>query len=159
MGRKHRYIKLTEPERAALEAAHKKGETHDYRTRCHCILLSNEAWKMEELSDFFKVNRRTISAWMTRYETEGLKGLEIRDGRGRKLKLNIENPSHVELVKKSLKKECRGIKQLRQDVEEQLNTSIGATTLRDFLKALVTDSDDSGTASNPNRIQGRWVKK
>ena len=63
------------------------------------------------------------------------------------------------MVKDGLAKENRSIRRLRQEMESKLGTSIGDTTLRDFLKVLVTDIDDFDTVSNPSRIQGRWMKK
>ena len=159
MGRKKRYSILTSEQKAALELGYKKGATHDNRSRCHCILLSSEKWSVDQLITFFEVSRLTIYNWFNRYESEGIVGLKIRSGRGRKRKLDIDNADHVKAVKSGLAKENRSIKQLREELESKYKTTIGDTTLRDFLKVLVTDTDASGSASNPNRIQGRWVKK
>ena len=101
---------------------------------------------MGELMDFFQITRVTLTQWFDRYEAEGPKGLKIRPGRGRKRKLDIDNEDHVKEVKSSLKKENRSLKQLRQDLESKYGTPIGDTTLRRFLKDLVTDTDVSGTA-------------
>lgn len=158
MGKK-RYIKLTEEEQVVLEQGYKRGQTHDYRNRCHCILLSSQGWSVGTLSDFLKVSQLTIYNWFNRYEQEGIQGLRIRSGRGRKRKLDVNNSAHVKAVKAGLAKENRSIKQLKEELESQLGTSLGDTTLRDFLKVLVTDIDASDSVSNPSRIQGRWVKK
>lgn len=159
MSRKKRYIELSLSEKVALENAHKGGVSHDYRQRCHCILLSAEGWTVKELSVFFRVSSLSIYKWFNRYETEGLEGLLIRPGRGRKRKLNIENQAHVAAVKRGLAKENRSIKELKEELELELGTTIGATTLRDFLKSLVTDTDAFDTASNLGRTQGKWVKR
>lgn len=146
MGRKKRYIKLTAEQKVALELEYKTGHSHDYRSRCHCILLSATGWSMDELMDFFQVTRVTLTQWFDRYESKGPEGLKIRPGRGRKRKLDIDNADHVNQVKSSLKKENRNLNQLRQDLESKYDTTIGDTTLRRFLKALVTDTDASDTA-------------
>jgi len=159
MSRKKRYIKLTPEQKAALELAYKRGSTHDYRNRCHCILLSSQNWSVKQLSEFFRVSQLSVYKWFNRYEAEEIEGLQIRPGRGRKRKLDVDNSDHVKAVKAGLAKENRSIKQLREDLESKLGTSIGDTTLRDFLKVLVTDTDASDYASNPSRIQGRWLKK
>lgn len=159
MSRKKRYVKLTAEQKDALELAYKTGQTHDFRQRCHCILLSAQNWSVQDLAIFFKVSQLSIYKWFNRYESEGLSGLQIRSGRGRKRKLDIDNSDHVKAVRASLAKENRSIRQLREDLASKLGTSIGDTTLRDFLKDLVTDTDASDSASNPSRIQGRWVKK
>ena len=159
MARKKRYIELSLEQKTALEIGYKSGPSHDYRSRCQCILLSSEGWSVNELMDFFKVSRLSIYTWFNRYEEEGIDGLKIRPGRGRKRKLDVDNAEHVASVKAGLKKENRSIKQLREELESKLGTTIGNTTLRDFLKVLVTDTDASDSALNPNRTQGRWVKK
>lgn len=156
---KKRYIELTAEQKAALELAYKNGTTHDFRSRCHCILLSAQKWQVKQLSTFFEVTDQSILQWFNRFEAEGIEGLRIRPGRGRKRKLDIDNEDHVKAVKVGLAKENRSIKQLRQDLESKLGTPVGDTTLRDFLKVLVTDTDASDSASNPSRMQGRWVKR
>lgn len=159
MSRKKRYIQLSLEQKAALEKAYKTGHSHDYRNRCHCILLSSQNWSVKELSTFFKVSQLSVYKWFNRYQAEGIDGLQIRPGRGRKRKLDVDNLDHVKAVKAGLAKENRSIRQLREDLESKLGTSIGDTTLRDFLKVLVTDTDASDSVSSPSRIQGRWVKK
>lgn len=123
------------------------------------MLLSSEEWSVDQLMEFFEVSRLSIYNWFNRYENEGIDGLKIRSGRGRKRKLDIDNSEHVASVKAGLAKENRSIKQLRQELESKYNTAISDTTLRDFLKVLVTDTDASDSASNPSRTQGRWIKK
>lgn len=159
MSRKNRYIQITSEQKAALEKGHKTGPSHDYRSRCHCILLSAQKWSVKELKAFFKVSSLSIYKWFNRYEQEGIQGLQIRPGRGRKRKLDINNSDHVKTVKAGLAKENRSIKQLREELESKYGTPIGDTTLRDFLKVLVTDIDVSDSVLNPNRTQGRWMKK
>lgn len=159
MGRKNKHIQLTLEQKAALEKGYKTGPSHNFRKKCHCILLNSQQWTVDSLEDFFGVDKQSIYDWLRRYETEGITGLKIRSGRGRKRKLDIDNSTHVELVKDGLAKENRSIRKLRQDLESKLGTTIGDTTLRDFLKVLVTDTADFDTASSPSRIQGRWVKK
>lgn len=159
MSGKKRYVELNSEQKVALELAYKNGTTHDFRSRCHCILLSAQKWQVKQLATFFGVTNQSILQWFKRFESEGVEGLHIRAGRGRKRKLDIDNEDHVEAVKVGLAKENRSIKQLRQDLESKLGTPIGDTTLRDFLKVLVTDTDASDSASNPSRMQGKWVKK
>lgn len=159
MSRKKRFIELNSEQKIVLELGYKKGHSHDFRSRCHCILLSSEEWSVNELMEFFEVSRVSIYNWFNRYESEGIQGLKIRSGRGRKRKLDIDNSEHVNTVKTELAKENRSLKQLRQELESKYNTTLSRTTLHSFLKVLVTDIDDSDSASNPSKIRGRWVKK
>jgi len=159
MSRKKRYIELNSEQKVALELGFKKGHSHDFRSRCHCILLSSEEWSVNELMEFFEVSRLSIYNWFNRYQSEGIDGLKVRSGRGRKRKLDLDNSELVKTVKSELAKENRSLKQLRKELESKYNTTISRTTLHSFLKVLVTDTDVSDSASNPNRIRGRWLKK
>ena len=160
MSRRKRYIEsLTIEQKEELEQGYKKGATHDFRLRCQSILLSYRGKSVPELQELLGVTYQSLYAWFNRWESEGIEGLKIRPGRGRKPKLSIENIDHVKTVKQALKKENRTLNQLRQDVEAKIGQSISKSTLRSFLKDLITDTAASDSASNPSRMQGRWVKK
>lgn len=160
MSRRKRYIEsLTADQQKTLEEGYKHGKTHDFRLRCHCILLSAQGKSVPELKALFEVSHYTIYKWFNRFESEGVSGLKIRSGRGRKRKLDIDNKEHVQLVKKGLSKENRSVQQLRQALANNDQIEVSDSTLRNFLKDLVTDTDDFDSASNPSKIRGRWVKK
>lgn len=160
MSRRKRYIeKLTVAQEQVLQSGYKKGTSHDFRLRCQSILLSAQGMSIPQIREFLQVTNQSIYAWFNRWESEGIEGLKIRSGRGRKPKLDPTNKEHVQIVKKAIKRENRNLKQLRQDIEAKIGEPISNTTLRDFLKDLVFDIDASGSASNPSRIHGRWVKK
>ena len=143
MSRKKRYIEsLTAAQISALEKGFKYGSTHHYRCRCQCILMSYQGKTVGELSAFYQKSYHTIYSWFNRWESEGIKGLEIRSGRGRKRKLDFDNSDHVKQVKKSLETENRNLNQLKNDLEEQLGLQLSKSSLRRFLKRLVTDTSD-----------------
>lgn len=102
--KQRRYIKLTEEEHSALSLAYKKGDKHHYRERCYAILLSHEGRSIYEISDLLHKQPASIRAWFNRWESEGLKGLEIQKGRGAKPKLRPDDLAVVEAVKKSGRK-------------------------------------------------------
>ena len=147
MSRKKRYIEnLTADQISALENGFKYGETHHYRSRCQCILLSYQGKSVPELCEFYQKSNLTIYNWFNRWESEGLQGLEIRSGRGRKRKLDFDNSDHVEQVKQSLEVENRSLKQLQSDLESKLGFKTSRSSLRRFLKRLVTDTSDLESA-------------
>jgi transposase len=49
----------------------------------------------------FEVRTRTIYTWMNSWESEGIYGLMIHPGRGRKPKLSITDDNLVEHIKKN----------------------------------------------------------
>lgn len=143
MSRKTRHIEnLTAEDKEVLREGYKNGEAHHFRKRCHCILLSYEGRTVPELKELFEVRNNTIYEWFDRWEDEGIAGLQIRSGRGRKRKLNFENEYHVEQMQKSLSKENRNLNQLKEDLESKLGYPISKVSLRRFLKKLVTDTSD-----------------
>lgn len=147
MSRKKRYIEnLTSGEVELLESGFKNGKTHHYRMRCQCILLSYQGKSVPALCDLYKKSHLTIYNWFNRWESEGIEGLEIRSGRGRKRKLDFDNSNHIKEVKKSLSIENRNLNQLKNDLETKLKLEISKSSLRRFLKRLVTDIKDLESA-------------
>ena len=147
MSRKKRYIQnLTAEEISLLNDGFKNGLTHHYRTRCQCILLSFEGNSVADLRQFYEVSQLTIYTWFNRWESQGIEGLQIRPGRGRKRKLDFDNSDHVKEVKQSLKVENRNLNQLKNDLETKLSIEISKSSLRRFLKKLVTDTNDLESA-------------
>lgn len=160
MSRKKRYIEnLTAEQEQELEQGYKYGSSHDFRQRCYSILLSAQGKSVPEIKALLKVTHQSIYSWFNRWESQGIQGLKIRSGRGRKRKLDIDNTDHQQVVKQALKKENRSAKQLRQAIESKLGQSISDSTMRNFLKDLVTDTAASDSVLSPSRTQGRWLKK
>ncbi|MCP4523830.1 MAG: helix-turn-helix domain-containing protein, partial [Candidatus Gracilibacteria bacterium] len=83
-----RYISLTEGEELTLEKGHKHHLSKDFRNRCQALLMSYRGIQVKHISSIFQVRTRTIYTWMDRWESEGISGLMIRSGRGRKPKLS-----------------------------------------------------------------------
>lgn len=98
-----RYLSLTASEYAAVENAYKTGIKHHFHERCHAILLSHARYSIGDISTMLNKQYETIRGWFNRWQTGGLKGLEIQSGRGIKPKLSLSNPELVELVKKKSK--------------------------------------------------------
>ena len=143
MSRRKRYIEnLTAEQDQALQKGYKNGHSHDFRLRCRCILLSAQGKSVPELKALLGISHLTVYNWFNRWESEGIEGLKIRPGRGRKRKLDFDNEEHVKVVKASLKQENRNLNQLKMDLESSLGFEISKITLRRFLKRLVTDTND-----------------
>ncbi len=96
-----RYMKLTPAERITLQEAYANHSSKDFRSRCQSILLSSHGLPVKQIASIFEVRTRTIYTWMDRWESEGICGLMIRTGRGRKPTLSLTDRNLVELIKKS----------------------------------------------------------
>ena len=152
---KTRIIELTDEQRAALEKGYRKGKNHAFRLRCQMILLKSEKRSSVEIAQIPGCCEVVINNWLTRFEQEGIQGLQTRAGRGRKPKLSTQNPVHLQKVKTEIASHPQSVKTVVAKLEEELDLQMHPDTLKRFLKRLVTDSADSGGASN----QGRWQMK
>ena len=143
MSRKKRYLKkLTEEQKSSLEKGYKTGKTHLFRTKCRCILLSSQGKSVPELEQILEFSSHSIYKWFTLWETQGLLGLKLKPGRGRKPKLSVDNIQQVKQVKKALKKDAQKLDQLLDELEQVHQIHMSKRTLQRFLKSLVTDGSE-----------------
>ena len=143
MGRKSKYIKnLTEAEKLSLHKGYTYGRLALYRRKCHCILLSEKGKNATELSEFFEVSRQSILTWLHLWEKEGLSGLKLKPGRGRKPKLDKEKKKHVKVVKKLIENEPKNLLRVVAQIESELDIRVSKKTLQRFLKNLNINGND-----------------
>jgi transposase len=152
---KTKVIELTTEQRAALEKGYRRGISHAFRMRCQMVLLKSEQRSSLEVSNILGCCEMVVNSWLSRYEEEGIKGLETRPGRGRKPKLSTQNPLHLQTVKAKIARHPQSVKTVVAKLEEELNVAMHPDTLKRFLKKLVIASVASGRVSN----QGRWQMK
>jgi transposase len=77
-----RYIKLEPSARQELKKIYHTHAKSHVRQRAHCLLLSDKGKSVPTLADTFFTRTHTVRGWFYRWEAEGFKGLEIRQGRG-----------------------------------------------------------------------------
>ena len=139
MSRKKRFIeKLTEAQKSALEKGYRTGKSHLYRRKCHCILLSHERNTVKELATFFKVSQHSIYKWFNLWEDKGLKGLELKPGRGRPPKLKSTDEEQVKQVKTLVKNEPKNLNRVVGQIKSEMHIDLSKKTLQRFLKNLNT---------------------
>lgn len=144
MGRKSKFIeKLTEEQKSSLQNGYSQGESPLYRRKCHAILQSNAGKSAIDLASFFQVNKRTVLNWFNLWEKEGLEGLKLKEGRGRKPKLKTDDFEHVAIVKKLISNENQNLTKVRGQVITELGIEVSKKTLKRFLKNLNTAGNDS----------------
>lgn len=139
MGRKSKHIEnLTEEQKSSLKSGYTYGESPKYRRRCHCILLNHSGKTAKELSTFFDVDVQSIQTWIKLWERQGIEGLKLQPGRGRKPKLKTEKQEHVETVKALIENEPKNLNRVTVQIEEELGIEVSKRTLKRFLKNLNT---------------------
>jgi transposase len=151
---KTRIIELTAEQRTALEHGYRKGRNHAFRMRCQMMLLKSEKRSSLDVSNILGCCEVVINRWLNRYQEHGLKGLETRAGRGRKPKLSVQNPVHLQRVKAEIAKHPQSVKTVIAKLEEDLNVPMHPDTLKRFLKRLVIASVASERVSN----HGKWQR-
>lgn len=145
MSRKKRFIEnLTEEEKSSLEQGYKHGNSHTYRCRCRCILLSHQGWECGELAVHFDTNLVTIYSWMNRWENGGMSAMSDKPGRGRKPILDASQNNHVEVVIDAVDESPSNLNKVLATVKEELGAEVSKKTLKRFLKNLSEDGSGSG---------------
>lgn len=128
---KIKVIDLTKEQRLELENGYKNGKSHPFRQRCQIILLKSEKRTSVEIESILGCCEMVINNWLKRYESEGLKGLQTRAGRGRKAILQAVD---LEQVKAAVKENRQRISQARAELEESLGKEFSMNSLKRFLK-------------------------
>ncbi len=114
---KIKVIELTKAQREELENGYRNGQTHSYRQRCQMVLLKSEKRTSVEVVGILGGCEMTVNNWLARYQSEGIKGLQTRPGRGRKA---ILQAADLEAVKRAVKQSRQRVSQARLELEESL---------------------------------------
>jgi len=84
---KRRYLELNESQRVELERARDQHATAYMREKAGALQKIAAGQSAHAVAETGLLKRRgsgTLYAWLDRFEAEGLSGLEVRAGRGRK---------------------------------------------------------------------------
>ena len=138
-----RFITLDVAERTTLEAGRHHHPQHQFRARCHGLLLSADGHAVSAVMQVLDVNRATVYAWFNRWETGGLAGLANAAGQGRPPVLTAADTAQV---KAAVAQNRQQLKEVRASLRQELNKEFSATTLKRFLKNLAGRGDGFATA-------------
>lgn len=133
-------IELNDNQRQELENGYRNGKSHSFRTNCHLVLLKSEGRKSTEIASFLGITEQKVNRWLWRYKVEGIKGLEIRQGRGRP---SILQTTDTESVKAAVQKHRQRISQAKFELEKSLGKEFSNKTLERFLKNLTAAINES----------------
>lgn len=75
-----------------LEDLHRTGRSHRVRQRAHTVLLSAQAYTLDQIADILRVDRDAVSRTLDRWEAGGVTALEEghRPGRPPKVDTALE---------------------------------------------------------------------
>ena len=131
---KTKIITLTAEQRAELEHGYHQGKTHGFRWRCQVILLKSEKRTSLEITEILGGCEMTINNWLKRYQKDGIRGLEVAPGRGRKSILKAED---LPTVQEKVKQARQRLSLAKAELEQTLEKPFSLPTLKRFLKKTV----------------------
>lgn len=130
-----RYMEnITDQQRQELSQVQRDSKSYQERNRCHCILLSNQGYRVQTLAPLYKVSDLSIYKWFDRFGKAGVPGLKNQKGKGRKAILKTSNATHVAVVAKSIDQEKQRLKLAKAEIEAKLGILMREMTLKRFLK-------------------------
>lgn len=137
-------IELDDKQRKELENGYRNGKTHAFRQRCQMVLLKSDGRKSKEIADFLGFCQQAVNLWLHRYKREGISGLRVKAGRGRRAILSPHED--LESVREAIQKHRQRISVARAELESSLGKQFSQKTLERFLKNLTADTNASGDA-------------
>jgi transposase len=88
MGRKVKQLKNYTTEQ--VEKIFESDEKHRTGIKLYAILQLTRGYSSRALEEFFRISFKQICNWADRFDVEGISGLRIKPGRGRRTRLTIE---------------------------------------------------------------------
>ena len=131
---KYKYISLSVEEKKELEAGYTHGSKKHFRTRCHALLLSNSGYTVAALSELFSVRTRTIYDWFKQWNKDGIRGLCIAQGRGRKPVLTSDDKELEAKILASLSRNRQRIDIVCEEISDYLNEKVSKGMMQYYLK-------------------------
>jgi transposase len=131
MPRQRKIRPLTEEALKALQKMHRQHENFRCRQRAQAILLSKKGYCINEIADILDVDRDSISIWFTRFEEEGVAGLEERERTGRPA---IYTDEELNRFKALLDEDPRSLNRAKVQLEQQTGKHSSRETLKRGLK-------------------------
>jgi transposase len=133
-------IALTDEQRAALKKGYKFGGVHGFRQRCQMILLKEKQLTSKQIGEQLGCCLVTVNHWLKRYQAEGIEGLHIREGRGRRAILHKE--TDLPAVRRAVQANRQRLRLAQEALQTELGKQFSPSTLKRFLKKTVADSSE-----------------
>lgn len=134
-------LTLTDEQRTALELGYRHGRTHSFRQRCQMILLKSKGLPSHQIADHLGCCMISVNRCVVRYLAEGIEGLPIQKGRGRKAILSSEED--LETVRLAVTQNRQRIGLVQAQLQKELGKEFSTLTLKRFLKSIVVDTSAS----------------
>jgi len=127
---------LTEEQRQELEKLHKTSPKHVLRKNCHAILLKADGRTSKDVGSIVGMSDVTVNSWVRRYKHEGIAGLAVKPGRGRKA---IIQASNAPALREHINTHRQRSDTARAEWQAASGKTVSRETFRRFLKVLADD--------------------
>jgi transposase len=104
------------------------------------ILLKSEKRPSSEIARFLGCHKITVNQWVKRFEAEGIEGLKMRPGRGRRAILQVS--TDLSRVRAAVQRSRQRIGLARAELEAELEKPFSVTTLKRFLKKTIAATNE-----------------
>lgn len=147
--RKPYQLKLSEAQHRQLEQCMRTYSTAPVvRLRCQIILLKAQGRSATDIGSIVGACSNSVHSWVKRYQSEGIRGLLTKAGRGRKKLLKEKEDAPAVVL--SIKEHRQSLKATQAAFEAQGGKHVSEETFRTFLKSLATPIKES---------EKGWVKR
>ncbi len=119
---KTKIVQLSDEQREDLEEGRRNGKSHAFRERCQMILLKSEKRPSREIAHFLGCHKITVNEWVKRFEVEGIAGLKMRPGRGRRAILQVS--TDLSRVRAAVERSRQRISLAKAELEAELGKPI-----------------------------------
>ena len=97
-------------------------------------IKSSKEHDIKTVADIFGISRMAIMAWIKAFSEEGIAGLKLKPGRGRKSLLSTEEQ---EAVKKWLSKDCNlTIQAVKLQIEDEFGKELSKSAVHNLIKGM-----------------------
>ena len=134
-------IELSVRESAALENGRCHGNSAGFRKRCEMILLKSQQLTSKEVAKQVGCCEVVVNTWLKRYHEDGMEGLRIRSGRGRRTILQTD--TDLEAVRRAVQANRQRVSLAKAGLTKELGKEFSTLTLKRFLKKTVAASNVS----------------
>lgn len=125
---------LSELQREELESLFTTSLNASFRKRCQLILLKAQGRNSKDVGQIIGMSHISVNSWLKRYKKQGIQGLYISKGRGRKALIDKEKDQDSILA--IVQAERQRLQTAKAEWEALSGKTVSKTTFRRFLKAL-----------------------
>ncbi|MFN4144629.1 MAG: hypothetical protein ACK4GN_02310 [Runella sp.] len=120
-----------------MEKLFKESTNHSLRKRCQTILLKSEGRDSRDVGSIVGMCNVSVNSWVKRYKSEGIIGLHIKPGRGRKPLIDVKTDELP--ILESVKQHRQKVSTAKAEWGSSSEKEVSKTTFKRFLKSLVED--------------------